>query len=580
MELWNPTNQEVSGTVTACFEYKGRFVVGVRSYPVMSSLDKVTSGKPRPIDGLNGVWLEEQPITLRPNEIKVVTFTPVKFLLDGGELGNVTGVQYLGQPAYGNDERDSRYRLAFRTTGSSGYSVVDKPFAPVERYQMTSSLSIRQRFNVNQCGLSYRLRDKDWAFNVGDARAAYFIDYNQEVIDYRNGSSPWGRNFRRFDRMAGEVRTFLWPDGGHNTVPCPTSIDSFDRNPDDKTLQPAVNPSNSFAERQKYVQHISNAGRYYSMTELGHVFDAIMWDPNGGGWRDEEVLYSEHADLKPGFIDLETSAAQLDAHKRYCGGNTLRMGRVEHTAFRPDYREKPDQGRPANRGLAATTLLDLFHCGDANAVDPVKVMGPLTRLDGHVNLNTATRETLRALVAGRLEMDPLLRKHSEDREPRLSDANVMLAPSRSKNQAQADLVADAIIRNRPYVSPAEVAEKAVASPEEAAAAQEDDELPPVEAHVPVFGFTKRLANDDREVSPEWNDPAAEEVFARLYNNSTVRSRHFQVVVTGQAVTISRSGEEKVLATRSRLYHLFIRPIRDANGVIEKQVIEVTYSRAL
>jgi hypothetical protein len=156
----------------------------------------------------------------------------------------------------------------------------------------------------------------------------------------------------------------------------------------------------------------------------------------------------------------------------------------------------------------------------------------------------------------------------------------MLAPSRSKTQAQADLVADAIIRNRPYVSPAEVAEKAVASPEDAAAVQEDAELPPVEAQVPVFGFTKRLANDDRDVSPEWNDSAAEEVFARLYNNSTVRSRHFQVVVTGQAVTISRSGEEKVLATRSRLYHLFIRPIRDVNGIIERQVIEVTYSRAL
>ena len=276
VELWNPTNQVITGQVACSFEYRGRLVVGLRSYPVMTSLDKAESGEPQSISGLQGRWFAPQTVTLQPNEIVVLAFQPVVFKLDGGSVGNVTGVQYYGQPANGNDDRESRYRLAFRPAGAAGFTVVDLPFAPLERYQMSTSLSVRQRFNVNQPGLSYRLRDKGWAFNVGDTRAAYFIDYHQEVIDYDDGSSPWGRNFRRFDRMSGEVRTFLWPDGGHNSLPCPTRIGSYDRNPDDITMRPPAHPGNSLVERQKFVQQLSNAGRYFSPTELGHVFDPIM----------------------------------------------------------------------------------------------------------------------------------------------------------------------------------------------------------------------------------------------------------------------------------------------------------------
>ncbi len=580
VEIWNPTNQEITGQVSCCFEYRGRLVVGLRSYPVMSSLDKAVSGAPEAIPGLQGLWFRPQTVTLRPNEIRVLAFEPVRFHLDGGAIGNVTGVQYYGQPANGNDDRESRYRLAFRPAGAAAYTVVDLPFAPLERYQMSSNLSVRQRFNVNQPGLSYRLRDNDWAYNVGDTRAAYFIDYHQEVIDYDDGSSPWGRNYRRFDSMLGEVRTYLWPDGGHNTLPCPTRVGSFDRNPDDITLRPPVNPSNSLAERQKFVQRLSNAGRYYSMTELGHVFDPIMWDPNGQGWRDEPVLYAEHADLNPALVKLNAGPAELDGHKRFCGGNSLRVGRVEHGLFRPDYRDTPEAGRPQHRGLAASSLLDLFHCGDANSLEAERINGPLVRIDGHVNVNTATRETLRALVAGRLVADPRLKKDSSDAEPADDRAVVLLAPSKRRTQAQADVIADAIIRNRPYITPAEVAEKAVLAPEDAAALQADPELPPLAANQPVFGYTRRDAGDDRRVQPEWSDAAAEELFARLWNNSTVRSRLFQVVVHGQAVKIGRSGETHVVASRSRLFHLFVRPVRRADGSLEKQAVEITYSRPL
>lgn len=582
VELWNPTNQVIKGQITCCFEYKGRMVAGFRSYQVMSSLHLAeSSGKPASQNGLAGYWFAPREILLQPNELQVIKFDPVKFTLDGGELGNVVGVDYFGQPANGNDDRESRYRLAFKMDGATQFSVVDMPLAPVERYYKNANLTNRQLFNVSQPGMAYRLRQQGFAWNVGDSRASYFIDYNQEEISYTGGSSPWGRNYRRLaiDLLPGESRPNFWPDGGHNTVPCPTSIGDTARNPDDISLRPTVNPTNSAAERQKFVQRISNAGRFYSPTEMGNVFDPIMWDPNGGGWFDEKVLYSDHADLKPAVVKID-SETELDAHKRFCGGNSLRIGRVEHSIFRPDYRSKPDAGRPTDRGMAASALLDLFHCGDANSQDPERIRGPLVRIDGHVNVNTASRDTLRALVAGRLVMDPRLRHDSNDSEPDGSKPTLLLAPSKKRVEAQADVIASAIIENRPYITPAEVAEKAVLSPADAALMEKNSELPLLEASVPVFGYTKRDPSDDLRVRPEWSDAAAEELFSRLWNNSTVRSRHFQVVVCGQAVKIGRDGETHVVSTRSRLYHLFVKPVRAADGTLQGQVVEITYSRPL
>lgn len=637
VELWNMTNQEVIGEVLLSFEYRGRFLVGSEVYPVMSTAqsNRVVRGKPVKVDGLEGLWLKPEPqkygsrgetpsgtVTLKPNEITVLRCPPVVFHLDGSGIETITGVQYFGQPAYGNDERQSRYRLAFRPVGSSEYTIVDLPFATLERYQRTSTASTRQVWNVNQCGLSYRLRDKNWAFNVGDTRGAFYIDYHQEVIDYVNGSSPWGRNYRRFDRMAGEVRTFLWPDGGHNSVPSPQRIGDMNHNPVDgpapmvgsdiaAKTRPQLNAGNNATERLKYVQHLSSLGRFYSMTELGHIFDPVMWNPNGNSWGDVEVLYGQHADIGADVFDKNPGASLLDAHKRFCGGNTLRVGRVEHSAFRPDYRQggEQDPTRPTDRGMSASSLLDLFHCGNANAPTVDGTIGNLVRIDGHVNINTATQEVLRALIAGRLEMDPLLVANSQkdpDRptkklgvdeqgrgNPDPSKPKVLVPASVSPEEKLADLMAEAIIRNRPYVTPAEVAEKAIITEPmrskltqyEALTQNRKDLVTPVAMGLPVFGYTKRAdpkgasIEEDRVVSPQWNDRAAEEAFARLWNNATTRSRHFLVTVTGQAVKVSRSGDENVLATRSRQFQVFVRPVRDGEGNLIQQVVEVTHSQS-
>ena len=87
----------------------------------------------------------------------------------------------------------------------------------------------------------------------------------------------------------------------------------------------------------------------------------------------------------------------------YGGGNSLRIGRLEH----------PDFDLIAMPGLHAARLLDLFHVGRSRSENPAEREGPVTRIAGHVNLNTASRDALRAMAAGALAMDPLLARRSD-----------------------------------------------------------------------------------------------------------------------------------------------------------------------
>ena len=613
VEVWNMTNQRIQGEVSAAYECNFSVTVGFEG-PV--SLNTPTGSAAvrqgflpdaRRLAGdgnLPGFWHLPRPITLQPNEVRVVAFMPVMFTFALPAGGTVPLLELRGQDTGQSDVR-SRYRLAFRPQGAAGYVVVDQPLVPVERFtrMLQSSGARQQLFNTSLPGMSYALQNRNFVNNLGDPRIAFYVNYTQDVVNYENGSSPWSRNFRSniADRFFGENRVNLWPDGGHNGLARTGGVGSLSINParipqipqevqndqDALGLRPPQHAGNSEVERWKYVQVISNAGRLQSVTELGHVFDPMMWDPNAGTEFDEPNYR--------GFANLRAGNAVRSSDK-FGGGNTLRIGRAEHERFRPDYSAFPAAGRPATRGLSAATLLDLFHTGIPNSVDVARRNGDLVRIDGHLNLNTATREALRAMVAGRLRMDPLAKRSSQEPQPTLLTP-VALQPPSSRNfaapadsdgtAAHADLLAELIIRNRPYVSAAELADKVV-MPTDAELGYRP--FPPevryqpgrantFEPGQPVLGAVAR-ASSDRQIEPEWNDAAAEEAFARLFNSGTVRSRNFKVVVTGQAVRRTRSGDVKVLATRSRLYHVFVRPVRDAAGVIQRQEIEITYARTL
>lgn len=558
---------------------------------------------------------------MQPNEVRVLAFTPVVYKLNmstpGG--GTVASLPFEGtappnRPVDTPNDRASRYRIAFRPSGVAGFIIVDQSLKPVDRLNRPVTATAPQHFNLTLPGLSYaetKTTSRIYYNNIGDPRGAFFINYYQDYPNYEDASSPWARTLRddQKNRMFGQNRIHLWPDGGHISrgpknakMPRKGGVPNS-TNPDEKSLIPdwhAAKPNNLF-ERQKYVQTLSNAGRFFSVSELGHIFDPLMWDADGGGEpsppTDPPNFYRDLANLRTG-----NNATPSD---KFCGGNTLRVGRPEHERFRPDYNLPAAQGRPSLRSLCATALLDLFHCGQPRAAwhnrevtadEIAQLTGDLVRIHGHVNLNTASRDTLRALVAGRLQMDPRLRRRPPNTNPNNEDDfatppsfndSLLYPPSSSANSAHADLLAELIIRHRPYITPAELPEKVVMPTAEQVQQRPfprdmvlETNQPGVvlEEGQPVLGATRRAT--DRLVEPEWNDAAAEESFARIFNNATVRSRNFKIVVTGQSLRRTRSGETKVLATRSRLYHVFIRPIRDLNGNLIRQQTEITYARTL
>jgi hypothetical protein len=535
LELWNLCQLPVRGRVQAAFECRGHITAGAGIYPVHDLLSgtltdgHVCSGQPIAEDGV--WWHDSRPVDLAPGAFVVVGFEPVVFKLRSGPASLLTrSADYTG-PDDGND-RQSRYRLRFGQ-GDDPPVLVDLPHHPLDRpawYGLDTG-SRRQRFNTTLPGMSHSegFGSGRYADNLGDPRAAFFIDHPQDQVNYENGSSPGSRNLRynvAANAFHRECLPHLWPDGGHSCSARSERLGRLDLNPDDLAPMPA--------EPHTHVQHLSNQGRLFSLSELGHVFDPMQWDANGGG-EFNTPSYQAAADL--------TGAAKPSS--KFCGGHSLRIGRPEHRRFRPAYHGSSSD-QPPDRRFCATALLDLFHCGQPFSDDSARREGNFIRIDGQLNLNTASRDSLRALAAGHLVMDP------RSTPPRIDPAT---------QDKPADRIADAILSQRPFLSAAELPERLL-----------DD------SGEPLLGRSWR--SGERDVQPEWNDAAAEEVFARLFNSVTVRSRHFRIVITGQCCRLSRNGELRVLATRSRSCDVFLEPVRAADGSILRHEIHLTRSRQL
>ena len=123
---------------------------------------------------------------------------------------------------------------------------------------------------------------------------------------------------------------------------------------------------------------------------------------------------------------------------------------------------------------------------------------------------------------------------------------VLPAPTLS---VEADRIADAIIHSRPYHSAADLAGARDAGG----------------AH--VFGNRALYPESD---GIEWSDAAAEEVFARVYEGATVRSRNFRVWIVAQSLASSSTPGRapKVLAEVRKVLTLFADPgERAADGSI-------------
>jgi hypothetical protein len=378
---------------------------------------------------------------------------------------------------------------------------------------------------------------------MGDPRMAYYNEAPQDPNLYPGNYSPNRRTIRwesiyKSDgntkpKVHGRVLPSEWPDGGHNSFYGSNGFQTTDVMvlPDDPRFFTSLpNP-----RREEAPMRLSNRGRFFSATELGRVYDPVMWNiamPPGPG-------------LPWGDVTLNTLASP-----DFGGGNTLRIGRPEHPRF------------AAAPGMHAARLLDLFHAGLSGGAEDTRANSPFVMILGHVNINTATRDTLKALIAGPLTMDPLIgRRTTENHE-----TNVRMAPpvqllDSETRELPSERVVDAIMRSRPFASPADLAMVRDAS----------GEL--------IFGNRSLFALGTKI---QWTDSAAEELFARAYEASTVRSRNFRVWVVGQSLAPLPAGSTsppQILADVRKVFTVFADPgLRDDDGTLNpaNARVEVLY----
>jgi hypothetical protein len=302
-----------------------------------------------------------------------------------------------------------------------------------------------------------------------------------------------------------------WLDSGHADNPLGANTDLTANAPADKPSQ------STYASAKKLFDsintnlwrtnqapcHIANLP-LTNICELGNIFDPIMWT------RESQAI-----------IGLKDSSNKPSV--QHGGGNTLRIGSAEHQRFAWTNLSSQDPCFP-NMQMSAAALLDLFCL--SNQFDE----------GGKINLNTAPAPVLRALAGGiYLRSDPALLT---------GGTNFSIPP------AMAEAFAQGVMRFRaqyPFYSPSQLAFINTST-------NWSEDANGVAANWPtnsVFGNTNSiyLANAPGNTwgtnaslaITEWNDQAAEEWFAKIFQLSTVYSRNFRVYVIAQKATTNSSG---------------------------------------
>jgi len=535
VELWNMTDQEVTGEAEVSYETKYEFPLGANPSITLDDLDEAEHNLTER-DGFR--WFPPIPVSLLPNQYRVINCGTVKYKIDAGPASLfVPSPVTLGGEQFGAS--GAGYRLRWNQ------QLIDAPRGGIHRNDSNlhfPSATLAQATRTTIPGHSHT-RQGVFRNNMGDPRMAYYNEAPQDPNLYPGNYSPNRRTIRwesiyKSDgntktKVHGRVMPSEWPDGGHNSFYGSNGFQTTDVSvlPDDPRFFSGL-PT---PRREEAPMRLSNRGRFFSATELGRIYDPIMWNiamPAGPG-------------LPWGDVTLNTLSSP-----DFGGGNTLRIGRPEHPRF------------AATPGMHAARLLDLFHAGIYGGDGVERAEAPLVMISGHVNINTATPDTLKALIAGPLTMDPLIgRRTTENHE-----TNVRMAPpvqllDSDTRELPSERIVDAIIRSRPFASPADLA------------------LVRDSAGELIFGNRSLFALGTKI---HWTDSAAEELFARAYEASTVRSRHFRVWVVGQSLAPLAAGSTsapQVLADVRKVFTVFANPgLRDDDGTLNpaNARVEVLY----
>ncbi|MES2921665.1 MAG: hypothetical protein V4819_08965 [Verrucomicrobiota bacterium] len=575
-EMLNHTNLPLSGPSALSFEV-GLTLPGIGPIPAGTRFDELLSDPSQCTHDLQPsggrYWSSPQTVNLAPGEYKFYKFATVNYTINIGSAS--TGSQFTLTESLGaaglsmkwNDKEVERIPSIVRD--STG---------------LTFSSGLRRYFGKAAIpGHSYGPYG-EFINNMGDPRIAHFIRFKGGASSSTNGIplgenafpdniSPNRRNIRFKTiystdgstklKSYGRVIPSEWPDGGHDAQVTnwdngwtTTRQGSASTNGTGPGFDPTTIGGGTIPEAGEALTYLSDRGRYYSATELGRLYDPIMFvptfDPSSG--LNSATLSGTGEPTAAGGImpasGLSWPVVQIAnvPSLYFGGGNTLRIGRPEHPKF-----DQPAKHAPVDMpGNHAARLLDLFHAGKSRSTDATLREGPVVRIEGQVNINTASHNALRSMAAGFLGMDPKLSKRTSDNfdgrmAPTVQSLTTLSAPTTTK---EADRIADAIIAGRPYATPSELA----------CAAGTDGKQ--------VFGNSD-LYPDKNKV--QWNDSAAEEVFGRVYEASTVRSRNFRVWVIGQVVspTSATNTTPQVLGEVRKVFTVFADPGQRMNdGAID------------
>ncbi len=544
-ELWNMTDQTIFGSAEFTHDTKYQFPMEVGGDPI--SLGEMSNTVPSQLTSSDGsYWFPKRDVTLKPNEYLLLNCGTVKY-----RIGVVTKSGHVSSPLNLDGEAFGASQAGYRLKWNG--QIIDQARGYINRSKCTLRYKSSKKVRATVPSLSHKtgITSMDYKTNMGDPRMSFYNTAPQDANAYPDHYSPNRRNIRytsiyqpNTSSVYGRVMPSEWPDGGHNSSCAPAAAmeqtdDSMDPEApvfqaDSKSL--LRNPEAEEAPFRLSPHLTPELQRFYSATELGRVYDPIMWTPTP----------PSTANLPWG--DVETFSI---ASSHFGGGNTLRIGRPEHPKF--------DQ--PLEPGKEAYRLLDLFHAGISRSSLASDREGPLVEIDGHVNINTASRDALRAIIYGRSTMDNKIAKRPVETHDMTAMRPRTIAyrmPAAEVN-AEANRIVDAIIAARkikPYTSPSEISEVR-------------EVLDPKDQRVPqlVFG-NKNLITDGMKIHR--TDSAAEELFARLYEASTVRSRNFRVWVIGQAVspTVSNEITPEVLSEARKAYTVFADPgERESDGSI-------------
>jgi hypothetical protein len=255
VELWNPTNQEITGVVFFTNENKH----DIRVPPAANQKFKNSKRYIKP------------GVSIPPNGFVVLS------------LG-MTEYEFPASASFPPSE------LIFTETTDSNFSLqwngrlVDKARGGLQRTSgnLRNGLSNRKWKGNSSPALDYSIGQ------TGDPRSSYYIDTWVFANSYDDNSN-WGGRVLKPDignTNYNEVRLAEWPDSGTDSSPgvdagtdarIPTDIQIVLKS----TGAPIAGKDFPANEPEKAPAYISNVGRYNSLGELGNIFDpAQLTDVN------------------------------------------------------------------------------------------------------------------------------------------------------------------------------------------------------------------------------------------------------------------------------------------------------------